>query len=290
MAEPQQQWTPLALVRVSAEFLAERGIESARLDAELLLAHVLGVNRMTLYVDHARPVIARELDEYRELIRERGRRVPLQLLVGSVHMLDLRFEVRAGVFIPRPETEVLIRKCLELLPDGARFAAEVGVGSGCIAVSLLHAWPDARMIGWDLSEAALELSLANAQQHGVADRLELIHGDGCAALGERASQFDLVVSNPPYVGLEERELLAPEVRDHDPADALFAGADGMDCIERLVPAAAGALKPEGWLVMEHGSAQGQRTTRLLRGSSFESVSVSRDLSGLDRVSVGRSPA
>jgi len=204
-----------------------------------------------------------------------------------VHLLDLEFEVRPGVFIPRPETEVLIRKCLELFPSGAASAAEVGIGSGCIAVSLLHAWPAARMVGWDLSEAALELTLANAKRHGVADRLELILGDGIDGIRGRGAQFDLVVSNPPYVGLAERGTLQPEVVDHDPAEALFAGDDGMACIERLVPEAATALKPGGWLALEHGAEQGRRCIEALQAGGFDAVAAERDLSGADRVAYGR---
>ena len=279
-------WTPLELVRVSAEYLAERGIETARLDAEILLAFVLHVDRMTLYVDHARPVIPSELDEYRELIRERGHRVPLQLLTGSVHLFDLEFAVRRGVFIPRPETETLIRTALERFPKAPASAAELGVGCGCVAVSLLHAWPSARMVGWDTSAVALELSLENAQRHGVDKRLELQHGDGVQGLRARSAAFELVVSNPPYVGESERSALQPELA-HDPQAALFAGTAGLDLIERLIPAAATALSPGGWLVFEHGATQAQSAQRLLAEAGFSQCRTILDLAGRPRVAVGQ---
>jgi release factor glutamine methyltransferase len=241
---------------------------------------------MTLYVDHARPLVANELDAYRELIRERGRRVPLQHLTGSVHLLDLEFRVRRGVFIPRPETETLIRTLLELHPQGVTRAAEVGIGSGCISISLLRAWPNASIVAWDIAAAALDLARENAGQHGVAGRLNLLAGDGVQGLQEGPGEFELVFSNPPYVGESERKALQAELH-HDPPEALFAGEDGMALIERLIPAAATALRPGGWLVFEHGANQAEACRDRLGRSGFAQCETFVDLAGRPRVSAGR---
>jgi release factor glutamine methyltransferase len=252
----------------------------------LLLAFVLCVDRMTLYVDHARPLIASELNQYRELIRQRGQRVPLQLLTGSVQLHALEFAVRRGVFIPRPETETLVRAVLELMPAGPKSFAEVGIGSGCIAVSLLHAWRQARAVAWDLSRESIELSAENAARHGVGDRLQLELADGVQALRAQPGAFELVVSNPPYVGERERAQLEPELR-YDPELALFSGADGLQVSAQLIPAAGTALRASGWLAVEHGASQGLAVRQHFAAAGFQAVCTSLDLAGRERVTIGR---
>lgn len=289
MPELPKVWTPLELIKVSAEYLAERGVATPRLDAELLLAHVLETDRLSLYLDHARPLIAGELDAYRQLVRARGDRVPLQLLTGEAHLLDRVFVVREGVFIPRPETETLVLECQGLaFPDGAPGTlVELGTGTGCVSILLLLHWPHARAIGLEVDPEAARLTRENARRHGVDERLDLRAGDGLRAPLPRC---DLLVSNPPYVRAQDIETLEPEVRDHDPRTALDGGKDGLDVIRELARAGVQALAPAGWLAFEHGDAQGPACRELLETLRYEDVATRTDLAGRPRVTVGRRPA
>ena len=314
-----RSWTLLELIQVSAEYLADKGVDNARLDAELLLAHVLEMDRLQLYLEHERPLVAEELDSYRQLVKRRGQREPLQLLVGSVQMLDLEFEVRPGVFIPRPETEVLIEACRNLefpgdattgldgLESGSSSGGEpvlnapdriveVGIGSGVVGVSLLVGWPQATLTAFELSKEALELTWTNAERHEVESRLELIDGDAFEPEHEdRWGRCDLVVSNPPYVADGDASAMEPEVKEHDPHIALFSGDDGLNVIRKLVNRAREVLAPGGWLVFEHGYDQGSDAPReqsapaLVEAAGFTEVLDLRDLVGKPRVCKGRWP-
>jgi release factor glutamine methyltransferase len=276
----------MPLIAVSAEYLADHGVENARLDAELLLAHVLRVERLKLYLDHDRPIVPEELSAYRELVRRRGRREPLQLLVGRVSLLEHDFAVREGVFVPRPETETLILQARECeLPAEPRLL-EVGVGSGCVGLSLLTCWPDATLLGYDVEPLALELTAENARGLAVESRLELREGSAFDARLDPES-FDLVVSNPPYVRSAELADLEPEVRDHDPREALDGGEDGLEAVRRLVDLARRVLRPQGWLLFEHGFDQGESAPALLRDAGFGDVVTVEDLGGRPRVTRGR---
>lgn len=284
-----RHWTPMELIKVSAEYLADQGIDGSRLDAELLLGHVLGTNRLGLYLDHERPILPDELDRYRELMRRRGQREPLQLLVGHTQILDHEFLCRSGVFIPRPETETLILKAGELsFTEGtpARIL-DVGVGTGCVGLSLLTHWPQARLVGVDRNPAAVELAQENARELGVADRVEFIACD--FAEFEASDSFELVVSNPPYVATADAEQLEPEVIDHDPRESLFAGEDGLDVLRRLVGRGHALLQPGGWLLFEHGHDQGESAAAMLRETGYQEVFLEKDLGGRPRVSGGRRP-
>ncbi len=287
-AERSLRWTPLELIRVSAEYLAEKGVPQPRLDAELLLAHVLGMDRLHLYLEHERPLVKSELDRYRQLIRRRGRREPLQLLVGTVQLHELEFEVADGVFIPRPETEVLIEAAAGLsLPETARIV-EVGVGSGCIGISLLHRLRKAKLVGFDLSAKAVDLSRRNARRHAVSERAEFLEGDAFdPRFAVHWEGCDLVVSNPPYVAEADRDTLQPEVVQYEPPEALFSGGGGLDAIRSLCAQAARHLADGGWLALEHGEGQAEVIAKLLAKEPFEEVSCRHDLAGRPRVVTAR---
>lgn len=287
MKRQPQLWTPIELIRVTAEFLADKGVESARLDAELLLAHVLQCDRLHLYLDHDRPIVPDELARYRELVRRRGQREPLQLLLGSATILDHEFLVRPGVFIPRPETEVLIEVARERVgaEPGPLRIVEAGVGTGCVGLSLLHGWPEATLIGYDIDAAALELTRANAERLGVLDRLELREADAFA--GPALPACELLVSNPPYVATGERAQLEPEVAEHEPPAALYSGADGLDAIRALVRRGPEAVVPGGFLVFEHGAGQGEAVRDLLEDAGWAEVEIRADLAGRPRVAAAR---
>jgi len=286
MNRAQPLHKPLELVKLSAEYLAEKGVQNARLDAEHLLAHVLGINRLQLYVDHERPIVPSELDRYRELIRRRGHREPLQLLVGDVQLLDRVFSVRPGVFIPRPETETLIRRAQELPLAGAApdHIVEIGVGNGCIGVSLLAEWPSCRLTGYDISRDALELTEINAQAYDVADRISLHEEDGFEA---SLPECDLLISNPPYLADGELAGLEPEVREHDPREALVCGDDALAAIKKLVEQGNKCLAPGGWLLFEHGMGQESAVRELLTGAGYSELRSTEDLTGTPRVCEGR---
>ena len=276
-----QLHNPLELVRVTAEFFADKGIASPRLDAELLLAHVLGLDRLQLYLQHDRPLVPAEVDAFRELVRQRGRRVPLQHLIGEVTILDHSFVVRPGVFIPRPETETLIEVCGALGPFGS--IVEVGPGTGVIGLSLLARWPEARLFAVDVSPEAVELSRENAGRLGVAERAEFVCAD---ALGAEFPLCDLFVSNPPYVAGRVIDGLEPEVRDHDPRAALDGGEDGLEFIRALLPKAFAVLRESGVIALEHGDDQGLSVPELLQDAGFGQVRCENDLGGRPRVSLG----
>jgi release factor glutamine methyltransferase len=274
------------LIKLSAEFLAEKGVENARLDAELLLARVLDVNRLQLYVGHDRPIVPTELDRYRELVRQRAQRVPVQLLLGDVQLLDRVFSVRPGVFIPRPETETLIRRCTELEFADGRPAdiVEVGVGTGCIGISLLDHWPRARLCAYDVNPKAIELTQLNAEAYDVAGRLELRTADAFA--GELPA-CDLLVSNPPYLDPQELANLAPEVRDHDPRESLVWESGALGAIERLIVEGRRCLRAQGWLIFEHALGQAEAARAALQAAGYVDIGSHRDLAGIERVSEGR---
>lgn len=256
-ARPRTTAEVLALAR---PFLAERGVESARLEAELLVARALGMSRLELYMALERPVSENELDAARALLVRRAKGEPTAYLVGAREFYGRSFRVTPAVLIPRPETELLVDIACERMAEAAApRIAELGTGSGCIAITLALQLPAARVVASDVSAAALEVARANrdALLAAEAGRVECVEGDGLAALG--AGPFDLVVSNPPYVDPAQRAALAPSVREHEPALALFAPRGDVDhWVHALVEAAPNLLAPGGVLLVELGADQAAR--------------------------------
>jgi release factor glutamine methyltransferase len=278
-----RRWTVVELLRWTAEYLGGRRFHNARLNGELLLAGTLGLKRLDLYLQHDRPLTPAELATFKERLRRRARREPLQYIDGTAHFRDLVLRVDPRVLIPRPETEVLVQEVLDRCRGRSGLAAvDVGTGSGCIALSLATEGPFARVVATDASPAALEVARANAAEAAPDAPVEFREGDLLAPVaGER---FDVVVSNPPYVGDEEAEGLDAEVRDWEPASALFAGRGGLDVIRRLVPQAAEALVPGGLLALEVGAAQAAAVAAVIdETNAFGAPRVRRDLAGRDRV-------
>jgi release factor glutamine methyltransferase len=249
--------TVLEVIQRSTEYLAKRGVDSPRLQIELLLAHVLQLPRLKLYLNFERPLADGELATLRELVRRRGEREPLQHLVGTACFFGLEFEVNRDVLIPRPETEVLVEHALQQLSTRASRPARVldlGTGSGCLAITLAVKAPAVSVHATDLSEAALTVARRNAARHGVAGRIEFCAGDGFAAVPDGLA-FDLCVSNPPYIPSGEIGTLEPEVRDFDPRAALDGGADGLDFFRRIAAEAPGRLRRDGVALLELGDGQ-----------------------------------
>jgi release factor glutamine methyltransferase len=311
----------------SAQWLASKGSDSARLDAEVLLAHVLKMKRLDLYMKWDRPLDEDEKNAYRDLLKRRSEHEPVAYLTGTREFFSLDFSVSPDVLIPRPETELLVEKALELLAgkrppkpkrqlewsasagaEGAKETSEngedakeaepfpasevesvvnaespaivdVGVGSGAIAVALASNLPAARVVATDVSSAALSIARKNAEANGVQ-----IDFRATSLLDGVNEQFDLVISNPPYIPEADRPTLPPDVVRYEPAGALFAGPDGLDVIRLLIPAAAEHLKPGGWLLMEIGNGQGDAVEALIaQDGRFEPATTDKDYNDRQRI-------
>ncbi len=271
-----------ALAQAAAQ-LHNEGIESPQLDAELLLAHVLAANRAALWTWPDRRLTPKELTRYRELVARRAEREPLAYIVGHREFFGLEFAVNRAVLIPRPETELLVEHGLRL---ARRFTtplciADVGAGSGAIAVALAVHLPQATVYALDASAEALALTAENARRHGVSDRVRCLQGDLLTPL---PGAVDLIVANLPYIATEEWPELAPEIRLYEPRAALDGGADGLALIRRLLATAAPYLKPGGALLLEIGASQGAAVTSLARQHlPHADVQLYQDYAGLDRL-------
>ena len=286
----EERWTIRRVVRWSADDFAARGIGSPRLDAELLVAHALGVDRVKLYMDLDRPLTADELGAIRALVQRRRRREPVAYVLGTKEFWGRRFAVSPAVLVPRPDTETLVERALALLaPDAVGPVLDLCAGSGCIGVTLAAERPALHVDLADVSETALEVARANAASLGVADRVRAFGGDLFDALGERRG-YALVACNPPYIPLDERDALEPDVRDHEPALALFGGADGLDVVRRVLADAPARLAPGASLLLEVGAGQADAVAALVAAAGFEGVAIHVDLGGHGRVVEGRRPA
>jgi release factor glutamine methyltransferase len=281
--------TVLEGIQKSAEFLAKKSIESPRLQAELLLAHVLGLERMKLYLNFERVLAPAEVDRFRDLIRRRGQREPLQHIVGSTSFCGLELAVNRHVLVPRPETELLAEAGWTFLsthnPQPST-ALDFGTGSGCLAIALAVKSPDARVHALDLSADALEIAKQNAARHQVLQRIQFVCGDGFAALPD-GSRFDLIISNPPYVATAEIESLEPEVRDNDPRSALDGGADGLDFYRRFAAEARPFLQTGGRLMLEFGDGQADAIKAIFETQNWVVEAVKEDYSQRPRIVVVR---
>jgi release factor glutamine methyltransferase len=281
--------TVLEVISKSSEFLAKKGVDSPRLQTELLLAHVLQFPRMKLYLNFERKLTAPELDSLRELVKRRGQREPLQHLIGSTSFCGFEMAVNRHVLIPRPETELLAEagwQFLSTINQQPSTALDFGTGSGCIAIALAAKTPSARVVALDLSGEALAIAQQNAAKNGVAERLEFRQSDGFAAL-KSDERFDLIVSNPPYIPSAEIDTLEPEVREHDPRRALDGGADGLDFYHRLAAEAGAFLKPDGKLMLEFGEGQADALSAILGSQNWQIESVQPDYTKRLRFLVAR---
>jgi len=281
--------TVLEVIRRSTDYLAQKGVDSPRLQIELLLAHVLKLPRLQLYLNFERTLGESDLATVRALVRRRGNREPLQHLTGLVSFCGFELAVGPDVLIPRPETEVLAERAwtlLETLPVAAPAVLDFGTGSGCLAIALARHCPAAHITALDISEPALVRARANAERQGVADRIEWARGDGLAAV-RPGLHFDVIVANPPYIPSVEIERLAPEVRDHDPRPALDGGPDGLDVIRQLAAGAAARLNRSGHLLVEFGDGQATAVSDLFVRHGWIVEAVEADLSGRERILIAR---
>lgn len=279
--------TTLDLVKLTAAWFAEKGIESPRLEAEVLLAHLLGVTRIGLYLQFDKPLDQREVEGYRELVRRRARGEPTAYIVGSREFWSLPFKVAPGVLIPRPDTELLVEMALSF-PGEALRVAEVGVGSGAVIVSILSDRKGWSGLGTDVSPEALAVAAENAAANGVADRLALFAGDLLAPLA--GQRFNLVISNPPYIPSAEIPALAVEVAAHEPRLALDGGPDGLDVVRRLASETPEYLAPGGSLLLEYGLGQEEPVRAILAATgAYEEIRIFSDLTGRPRAAAAKVP-
>lgn len=278
----------IALVDVlqrTSRFFQERGVPSARLDAELILASVLKLDRVGLYLQHDRPLTDAELEALRPLVRRRGAREPMAWILGSKGFWKIELHSPPGVLVPRPDTEALVEAALTQLPeDEERFVADVGSGTGAVGLSLAWARPKVKLYATDLSPEALAATRENASRLGLTDRVAVLRGPLLEPIPAKRP-VDLVVSNPPYIPSAQIETLAPEIRDHEPRLALDGGPDGLDVYRRLIPAAAARARVA--VLLEVGDGQAQAVAALLEAAGLSEVRTWKDLSGTERVVGGR---
>ena len=256
--------------------------ERARPDSELLLRHLLKLERAALLVRWNDVLDRKESAHFDELLQRRLAGEPIQYIVGEAEFYGFPFRITRDVLVPRPETEHVVEKAIALARGLASpRMVDVGTGSGAIAIALAHELPHAGLTAIDLSAPALEIAKENARRNGVADRIRFMRGDLLAPVA--GEQFDLVVSNPPYVATAERDTLAVEVRDYEPPMALFAGEDGLSIHRRLIWQARDVLVPGGFVVLEIGCNQADAVSSLLLGEGFNRIEFTPDLQGIPRV-------
>ena len=273
-------------VSEAARRLAEAGIDArdAAFDAEVLARHALGWDRATYLARWREPAPAGFEDRFEPLVARRGRREPVARITGRREFWGLDFEVAPAVLVPRPESELLVETALARLGDRAApwKIADVGTGSGCLAIALTRELPRARAAATDICPDALAVARRNAARHGAADRVTFHHTD---LLDSVPGPFDLIVSNPPYVPDGVVDTLAPEVSRHEPAAALRGGPDGLDTVRRLVAVAADRLRPGGWLIVEVGAGQSGDAAGIAQRAGLRMADVRPDLQGIPRVVV-----
>ena len=293
-----ETWTVGQLLDWTTSYFTRRGLETPRLDAELLLAEVLSSDRVCLYTEYDKPLGSDERSRFRELVERRSRHEPVAYLTGRKGFYSLELEVGPGVLVPRPETEHLVDEGLRLLDGGTAtsedpgrpLALDLGTGSGCLAIALATSREELRVVATDASQTALAIARRNAERLEVRERIRCVYGDLFDPLGEARPHYDLIVSNPPYIASSEIDGLMADVRLHEPREALFdsksSDGDGYG-FYRAIAAGAGAwLVPGGGLAVEVGHTQAEQVEAILSQAGFGDLRRTRDYAGIDRVVSG----
>lgn len=286
-----ETWTIGRLLNWTTEFLESKGSDEARLEAQLMLGHALQCPKIQLYARFEEVVDEEKRAKFRELVKQRASGKPVAYVLGTSEFYSMEFVVTPDVLIPRPETEHLVIETLDLLKG--RVANEsvsildIGTGSGIIAVTIAKQAPKASVVATDISEKALAVAKQNAEKHGVSERIEFAVGDLFKAV-PRGSQFDVIVSNPPYIAQSERPLMDAHVIEHEPHVALFAEEDGTAVLRSILEQAAGYLKPGGWLLLEFSPMVAKRVAKIAEDTGFyERISIGKDLAKLDRYLIAK---
>lgn len=278
-------WTVRRLVNWATQYLQDYQVESARTSAELMLAQVLDLRRIDLYLDHDRPLLKKELAEFKTLLLRRRDHEPMAYITGVREFWGMDFAVGPGVLVPRPETELLVEQSLDLLQDNnSPCILDMCTGSGAVALALAKEKPGATVLATDISAEALTYARRNAQNHNLTDRVEFALGSLWEPVAAAGGFFDLITANPPYVTEAEYEQLPTTVAGFEPRLALEAGPDGLDAVRHIIAGCGAFLRPFAWLLMEIGAGQGRAVQKLAQGADiFTEVRLLQDLAGLDRV-------
>lgn len=284
--DPDGGMTVASALRTAERLLSAAGIDGARLEATLLLGHVLGHSRAQLLAALSDPLGVESGSRFDELLARRAKREPLQYLRGRAPFLDFELEVRPGVLIPRPETEGLVERALDLWdPNHGSWAVDVGTGSGAIAIGLAIGQQEGRILAVDKSPVALDLAARNAARLDLRHRVAFVRGDFLRALDLSPDDIGIIVSNPPYVA--DGDEVDPEVRDHEPRDAWNSGPTGLEAYERIIPEASALLRRGRWLLLEIGYGQEQSVAALFEAVAWEATEVRPDFRGIPRVVAAR---
>ena len=278
-----EKWDVLKILNWTKGYLSEKGVENPRLEAEWMLCEALSLDRVGLYLNFDKPLSDAELAIYRGMVGRRGKREPLQYILGTQEFMGLDFHVSPAVLIPRHDTEVLVAEAVKR-GAAARRILDIGTGSGCVAIALAKALTDAEISGVDISAEALEVARDNAERNGA--KVKFFQGSLLEPFsGER---FDMIVSNPPYIPAAELATLQQEVRGFEPPGALDGGADGLDFYRRITADARDHLNPGGWLLFEVGAGQAPQVLGLLKAAGFSLETFTQtDPAGIERVVGGR---
>jgi release factor glutamine methyltransferase len=308
-----QTWTIQKLLNWITEYLTNKGIDSPRLSAELLLSHVLGMKRIELYTQFNKHVAKQQLDKLHDLVKRAGQHEPIAYLTGKAEFYSLELKVTPDCMIPRPETELLAERAIEFLrtrpirnstmrqisrkeevsngaSSGTQFVCDLCTGCGCIAVAIARNLPDARIIATDISDAALNVAAINVEEHQLTKRITLLLGDLFDPIVPHldVTEFDLIVCNPPYVSASEFEKLDKNIKDYEPKLALLAGEDGLDIYRRIIEKADQFLKPDAALMLEIGYDQGPAVKEMLeKTSAFAEIKIEKDLDNNDRIVIAK---
>ncbi|MBN2297336.1 MAG: peptide chain release factor N(5)-glutamine methyltransferase [Deltaproteobacteria bacterium] len=273
-------WTIRSILSWSKPYLQSKGIDSPRLDAELLLAHALGIKRIDLYLDMDRPLTDDDLGSYRQYLKRRSCKEPVAYILGEKEFYSRTFHVNSHVLIPRPESELLVEQAISLVPAGEKIL-EVGVGSGAVIVSILAEREDLEGVGCDVNIETIGIAKNNALLHGVSSRIQFFVGDG---LNPLRGQFPLIIMNPPYIALSHADQLQDDVLKYEPHSALFGGNDGLDIIKDIIMNVRKHLRRKGRFIMETGYGQKEAIDDLIRSAQgIRTQAWIKDLSGTYRV-------
>lgn len=284
----KRTWTILKLLSWTSDYFASLGIEHPRADAEILLAHSLGLRRIDLYVQYDKPLSASELTGFRSMVKRRSRREPVAYITGEKEFWSLVLKVTPSVLIPRPETECLVESALAALSEDTvttgRRVLELGTGSGAIVLAMASENPGDLYFAIDRSEAALGVAKHNADVHGMLQRISFLLGDWFSPVGPSKEPFDLILSNPPYIRRKDMGGLQPEISRFEPKAALDGGPEGTDCLAHIITTAPRFLRPAGHLILEIGHDQKPSLDVVIDGTGcYEDVTIIKDYGGHNRV-------
>ena len=279
--------TVLEVIKLSTEYLQKKGVEAPRANAEILLAEILKCKRLELYLSFDKPLAENEVQIYREAIRKRGLRIPLQYIVGNVEFYGLKLIVNESVLIPRPETELLVEKIIKESDKSVSLKIlDIGVGSGNISLSILKNLPNTNVVAIDISESALEVAKQNTELNSLQHRIELKHFDIMKDDLNSLGKFDLIVSNPPYVSVNDFESLEPELKVHEPRIALTDNSNGISFYKSIIEASDQILNRSGKIYFELGMGQSMEVKNLFDQKGLSNITITKDYAGIDRIISG----